>query len=140
MPCNSDYLEPSRREVELRRAANLLIYVNDKTGVESDAGLKAAADDCYCKADYVPALCARLKSLSSSEMDTIVYDGRNRYARDLANWWDEHQRADEIREAKEKRVAELASLRQSGLAKLSYSERVALGISTTNEDEDEEDL
>lgn len=101
MPCNSDYLNPTDREYELQRAAGLLIYVRNKLGIRITEKLRRAADDIYCRNDYVAALCGTLRKLSPEETETIVYDAHDPKSRDLANWWEEHQRADRVREKQE---------------------------------------
>lgn len=137
MPCRSDYMEPTQKESLLQETAQLLIYVrmNTKSGVKIDDKLKAAARDIYCRRDYVPELCAAMHELTEDQMDRIVYDGRNRDARRLADWWDEHQEADRKRlEADRKRLEEEArqrkqdELRESALAKLTPEEKHALGV------------
>lgn len=131
MPCSSDYLNPSDRERELRHAAKLLLYVNQRTGGPVSPNLKAAAADNYCSEDYVPALCAHLKVLLRNNpilFNEVVYDPRDPLARNLADWWEEHQKADLARERQEKQEGERNQLREQALAKLTPAEREALGV------------
>jgi hypothetical protein len=97
MPCNSDYLNPTRRESELQRTANLLGYVLIATGRPVPPEITAASGDMYCKADFVTMLCAEVSAMDDVTQSRVIYDGRNPTARDLANWWDEHRAADETR-------------------------------------------
>lgn len=112
MPCNSDYLEPTAREYELNRAARLLVFVKTRLGEAVSQELTEAASATYCKADFVPELCERLNSLEASDQkafEALVFDGRDKDSRDLADWREAHLAADAKRiakEAEEKREAE----------------------------------
>jgi hypothetical protein len=44
--------------------------------------------------------------MSTEDADRLVYDGRNPMARKLADWWEEHQKADKMRRNRERRDAE----------------------------------
>lgn len=94
MPCNSDYLDPTTRERELQRAAKLLVFVLECLHEKPSAAIVEASKDQYCKVDYVAALCGWIRTLTKEQRDAIVYDGRNKTSRDLADWWEEHQEAD----------------------------------------------
>lgn len=128
MPCQSDYLEPTRRERELQRAARLLVYVRQQLGVAIPGHLLAAADSIYCADDFVPALCAALLSLAPERRDALIYNSRDRQARDLADWWEDHQEADRRRVEREQAEAAAAEARAKALAKLTPEERRALGL------------
>jgi hypothetical protein len=133
MPCSSEYLEPSRREIELRRAAKLLIFVKEKLGESIPDWLKKA-DDIYCNTDrQVIHLCNLLKGMDPATRDSIVYDAHNATSRDLADWWDEHIAADEAREAVEKSEAARQFYRTRGLEKLTADEKAALGLEAYRE-------
>jgi len=101
--CRSDYLEQTGREAELQRAAKLLVFIFEKRGQPDliTKKLRDAAKDYYCNADYVATLCRTLKSLNLDEVEAIVFDAHDATSRHLATWWEEHKRADEVREAKE---------------------------------------
>lgn len=130
MPCNSDYLAPNAREQELRRAAFLLRYVYTQLGEPVSPNLRAASLDQYCKEDYIPELCSRLKKLkrfSRQRFEELVYNAKNATSRDLAAWWEEHTKADQARKRQEKEEADRNQLREQALAKLTPAERKALG-------------
>lgn len=130
MGCNSDYLEPTHRERELQRAAKLLAFVLSKAGKPVPAAVSQAADHIYCKADFVPSLCELLTDMPEEERDRIVYDARDKVSRDLADWWEEHQKADIARlqcEAEAEAEAQKQKLMQTALAKLTTEEAAALG-------------
>lgn len=124
MPCRSDYMEPNGKERQLQETAQLLVYVrmNTNSGVKVSNKLKSAARDIYCRQDYVPELCAAIRSLTEEEQARIVYDGRNPEARRLADWWDEHQEADRKRLERQYRQNQRNELRKKALAKLTPEE------------------
>jgi hypothetical protein len=130
MPCRSDYLEPNHREQLLQEIAQLLIYVrkNTKTGVKVDGKLRRAANDIYCTKDYVPELCATLRALPSEDFERVVYNAREPMSRKLADWWEEHEAADQKRiEAEAQKMREEA-IRVQAIAKLTNEEKRILGI------------
>jgi hypothetical protein len=128
MPCNSDYLEPTNLEVELQRAAILLIYVRKALNQKPEPWLTKAAKSIYGEGGKraIPLLCAALKSLPPRSIAKIVYNAKNRTARDLADWWEDHQAADREREKSERERMKQRKLRSSALSKLSKGEREAL--------------
>lgn len=106
MGCRSDYLEPTNYEVEVRETATLLLWFLqqlDRREITVIAKAKVVSDNTYpTKADgdfVVSTLCAELRELqtkSKARFDEIVY-GRNKRSRELANWWEDHEKADNIR-------------------------------------------
>lgn len=128
MPCNSDYLNPTHRERELRRAAKLMVYTTDKLGQVVPQWLQDVADDIYAKTDVVPELCEQLKGLTPEELEGVVYDAHAPEARDLADWWEEHLAADSKRERSEAHAIEQKTLRAKAIQKLSPEEQESLGI------------
>ena len=129
MPCDSSYMNPTGKEKELQKTAKLLIFVYQKLGIQIPDWLQKDADDIYCKNDQaVIDLCAALRGLSADQIERIVYDPHSKQARQLADWWDEHQEADKRKEQelmdKERRV----NLQKQAIAKLTPDERKALGV------------
>lgn len=134
MPCNAEYLEPTRREQELRRAAVLLVYVWKVKRKPVEDWAVTEASNLYASDERsVTQLCAELKAMTDKQRDDIVYNAKERLARDLADWWEDHQRADAEREEKERAEADNAVQRESALAKLTPAERKALGVKTDKE-------
>ena len=128
MPCSSDYLEPSHREKELQRAAKLLVYLRKKLGQKPEAWAVKEADNCYASDERsVTELCAALKAMEPKQRDAIVYNARDKNARDLADWWEEHQAADAAREKEETAERDRKKTKEQALTKLSKRERKALG-------------
>jgi hypothetical protein len=129
MGCNSEYLEPTRREVELKRAAGLLVFVTKAMGAEPEDWMKREAVNSYASdSRSVTELCAALKAMSKKDLERIVYDARNKTSRDLADWWEAHQAADAAREAREKAAAKAKAVRKKAVAKLTPKERKVLGV------------
>lgn len=130
MGCNSDYLDPTASEEESQRAAMLLKYVFESKGMPVPSEVEKAANDSYGDVGrlntFVVKLCALLTNMSAAEQDAIIYNGRNPKARQLADWWDEHQAADRQRLAQEAEDKRRAKLRASALAKLTPDELAAL--------------
>lgn len=103
MPCRSDYMEPTHKERLLQETAQLTVYVLDSRGEDVPVRLVNAAHDIYCREDYVPLLCSLMKEIETDValMDKIVYNGRSKMSRRLADWWGKHKEADRKRIAEE---------------------------------------
>ena len=102
MPCNCEHLEPRQEEIESKRVAGLLVYVHEALGVAQciDSDIKAAATALYGNVDllqhHTQELCALCRSMELDNTDNpIIYNGRSKQARKLANWWDKHKAHDE---------------------------------------------
>ena len=110
MPCNSDYMEPNAIEKNTKQTAQNLVYVYKSLGKDIPKAYKEAAESYYPNTkllnEMVVHLCSILRQMPHDEMDKIVYDGRNSNARKLADWWDEHKKADEARIKKQKQKDE----------------------------------
>ena len=103
MPCNSDYLNQNTKEAELQRAAKLLVILHKKMKKKSPEWVTTAADTYYCTEEkVVPALCEEIRSLTKEQQDKIIYNGRDADCRKLADWFDEHDKADRERIKQEK--------------------------------------
>ena len=113
MPCNCDHLEPRAREREGKKACELLVYAADATGLIDPLPkwVRDGAEYVYGPCDpgqhngggkrvdkAVDMLCRLCRTLHEPEhedlADTVLYDGRNRQARKLADWWEDHKEAD----------------------------------------------
>jgi len=53
---------------------------------------------------YTVLLCATLKSLTQEQLEAFVYDGKIKEARQLAEWWEDHQVKDREREELESKA------------------------------------
>lgn len=132
MGCRSDYLEPDAAEKNSKRVCALLIYVLTalNRATEIKPVMRHGADNVYGDIGYlnrgVVRLCSLCKNMTQQEQSTIIYDGRNEKARDLADWWEEHQKADAARLAKEAHDNAQTLLANQAKAKLSPAELQAL--------------
>lgn len=125
MPCQDTWLESERATSDAQqrrqeRVRNLAIYVNGCIPHKGKIG--------YDHQENTRFLCSTIKKMSQHQLDTIVYDGRIKEARDLADWWEEHQEMDRKREKEEGERARLRKLKKGALAKLTDEERAVLGI------------
>jgi hypothetical protein len=97
MPC---YTPPeSHNEEESRKVSKLILIFDKKIGIESDPRIQKWADAYYenhCDT-VTPMLCEKINSLSKEELEKIVYNGRDKESRMLADWFDEHDKFDKER-------------------------------------------
>lgn len=123
MPCRSDYMEPNNRERELKRAAGLLAYTYTQIGKPVPDWVAYEARNEYAsRGESITDLCATLRTLTPDQTAAIVYNAHNATARDLANWWEEHQEEDRKREAAEALEEERLRKKQLILDGLKLSE------------------
>lgn len=129
MPCNSDYLNPNKREREMQRAAKLLVYVHQQTGkTPPPFAVKEAANIYASDERNVVDLCGFLRAMSDEDRERLVYNAKDKTARDLADWWEVHQAADAAREAGKAVEEQRKAAAEAGLAKLTAVEKKALGL------------
>ncbi len=102
MPCQSGYLAATWHEKERKRAAVLLRYVRLSLRIPVGEELQKQHLDYYgVGPDRVPELCELLTEMDSEDLEFIVYNAHSKTARDLADWWEDHQEADVARVKKE---------------------------------------
>lgn len=128
MPCRSEHMEPTAREEESRRVSKLLAYVYNRLAIKPSEDLPfdmTVLNDCTSNTygnlhlldAFVANLCSLLRSLTTEQMESIVYDGHNKQSRQLADWWENHKEIDIARieksaehikrsEAKKKKIKE----------------------------------
>jgi hypothetical protein len=95
MPCNCDHMEPSEWERESQKVAKLLVYViKERDGLTAPIDVVKAADNIYGETSKVHAwtadLCVMLHGLDDEAEERIVYNGRCKTSRMLAEWWENH--------------------------------------------------
>lgn len=162
MPCDGSYMDPNDWERNSHKVCKHLKFIFDKLKDEKKLPRKLAAallcDDralveaidkgakdpygClntpYALDEQVAKLCSILSNMTPKMLDKYVYDGRNKQSRELANWWEEHQEADQDRVKEEQRqiakkkreVTQTAALTY-GLKKLSSKELRLLQLCLT---------
>jgi len=132
MPCTSDYADPTAYEEFVSETVKNLMYLRRMLGINPSEELIAAYKKCYFSKKegdkWTAELCERLNKLSKKDMEKFVYDAHSKKARNLANWWEDHQEADKARLAEEKKAKKEANLRKKAVSKLSAAERKALGL------------
>ena len=126
-------MEPDKSEKNSQETAYLIRFILNYRKENVPQWIKFASENSYGDVgrlnDLVVWLCDLCTHMEKWEQDEIIYNGRNADSRRLANWWDEHQKADEVRLKKETVEAERKqTLRASGLAKLTRDEQEALDI------------
>lgn len=98
MPCNTDYMNPSTREKQLQETAKLYRWLLIQLGETVPDSVSQTANNIYASTNFISDLCERITALRTrtpSAYESIVYNGRDKWSRRLADWWDEHQEADE---------------------------------------------
>lgn len=136
MPCNSEYLNPTAREREIKRAATLIVFALEGLGKKVPHDIKRRASDIYGadsirfrKDDSViNLLCKTVTNMSDADRERIVYNAHDKTSRDLAEWWETHQEADRKRIAREEAAAAERAARATAKAKLTPAERRAVGL------------
>lgn len=129
MPCNSTYVEPTRYETFSKRTAECLVYALAEMDRVIPRWVANVAENPYGDTNQVTELTVMLCDLcreiiDGGKADEIIYNGRIKRARDLADWWEEHEAADLEREQEEKQER----LREQALNKLTFEEKEILGL------------
>ena len=132
MPCRGpDITEPTQRDRESQRVCQCLVYILSKFKQPVEDWMVEGAEDCCPdKLDMATShLCGWLKhAVETGREDEIVYDARSRDARNLADWWEDHQEMDREREEEEQREARKAKTKERALGKLTDEEKEALEL------------
>lgn len=128
MPCDSSYLEPTDYEEESIRVLECLSYALEITSKDVPQWVKEGASNCYGDTDRLDKAVVMLCDVCTNMDEDLIYNGRNPKARKVADWWDEHKKADEIRIMKEERDAEEKRVKEKAKSKLSQKELEALGL------------
>ena len=134
MPCDSGYLEPTKWEREIHRAAKLLVYAFNSMNLSiSDETYNIADRECYYPSKnqgdkIVAQLCSFMRKLEKGDSFDRIVNAKTKIARDLANWWEDHQEADKTRISGEKEKRRQEKVKKTALAKLTDEEKVILGL------------
>jgi hypothetical protein len=132
MPCNCDHLEPNQYEIESKLACQLLTYALPLVNKDVPEWIIKGANDFYGNyrklEEATMMLCNLCRSMDENKKDEVIYNGRNSEARKLADWWDKHEKADALKNKKEKEKLEKEVLKDSALKKLTPEERAALDL------------
>lgn len=110
MPCRSDYMDPTESEKNSKRTCELIAYANNSLHKHTPDWILEAANNQYGNEyrleEAVQILCAICTNMNETQKNSIIYNGRDKTARNLADWWEEHLEADRIRLLKEKKNRE----------------------------------
>lgn len=130
MPCHGYEQSPSDRESHV--ICGHLKYLMTKLQLLVPENImRAAQDPFHTVADLdskVAYLCELCGSLTTEQQDAFIYNGRDKNARALADWWDLHQELDRQRILQEEEVLRQKEARANALAKLTPEDIKALNI------------
>jgi hypothetical protein len=125
-------MNPNRSEQDSKEASEHLVYINSIKSIDLPDWIKEAAQDFYGNShrlnDIVVLLCKTVSEMTEDELTNIVYNGRVRQSRNLANWWETHQRADKRRIEKEEKDKKRKALIESARSKLTPEEIKVLNV------------
>lgn len=126
MPCDDSHLEPTKREEENRKAAELLCFliaqdspsaqaIKDYVDRELHEGVESvykASRSEYGQEGMIALLCEALSHISEAGRQSLIYDQltKSRKARELANWWEDHLEEDRKKREREKEVTLCATI------------------------------
>jgi hypothetical protein len=131
-PCRSDYMDPNFEEANRKKISEFIVFVDSKLGVKTPIHIKKAANHTYGEGvvlnEVTEALCGRLSSLTEAQASEIIYNGKNKTSRKLADWWDEHVAADKARLKRELKAKKDKATRAEAISKLTEHERKVLGL------------
>lgn len=105
MGCNSEYMNPTGKEKQLRETAELYAYaLRERHGTDYSLPGKVleALSTPYTNVDVTAELCEFLREQDLPTFESIVYNARSKDSRRLAQWWEDHEAADRARIAQER--------------------------------------
>jgi len=151
VPCTNPERTPSARELETQRVASYLLYLaDDCEGIillsDTDRSYLQEAvnpgSDCFNhdKLDHwTNMLCSTLRQMTEQGLTDCVYNGRNKKARALACWWDDHEIWDKERIEQERLETEHPLAVATDLVRYCLMNREVQGISNIMSDGDLEE-
>lgn len=132
MPCRSEHMEPFANEAESRRVGKLIVWIKKRLREPVLPDELKAASSIYgnTEVDLTPRLCEIVKGLKRRHGLgwglVIAAMERDRNARDLVSWAEEHDAADKRREREEKKEQRRRVLVNSAMNKLTNDEWIAV--------------
>lgn len=134
MPCISDYMEPTEQENYNRHVAKLMLFVRRSLELSVTSKLVKLTKESYAKRDLTPELCELMRKLTTETREALLYGNpRDRTARELATWWEDHVKLDAEREKREATERSKRYTAKVAWRKLSREERIALGLDPDNQ-------
>jgi hypothetical protein len=123
-------MNPTAAEKESRKVAKLIVWLaNEEDRGEVEGYIHEAADNSYGNPSKLHELTRILCTMCRGTAEDVIYNGRSKKARKLADWWDNHLEGEQRRRKEDEEVAEQEHIAQKALKKLSKKERKALGLS-----------
>ena len=110
MPCNCDYMDPTDDEKNSKEVAGHLLWLIETYPTKINTKYTKEQLGQWCKNFYgnraelnnmVVELCRIIKGFDVDTINDVVYDGRSKRSRQLADWWDTHKAADAARDGNE---------------------------------------
>ena len=102
MGCRSDHMEPRAAETESHEVAKHIVFVEAHLGNHPATWILAAATHMYGAesrvSELTAILCEAIRELDDNQLETVVYNARDKQSRELASWWEQHQKDDERHE------------------------------------------
>lgn len=98
MPCHDP--RPDGRDLKAVEAAICINILYEKLGIFTRLVVPTSYDQIGFAKELdtlTNLLCSLIKKLSEAQLETIVYNGRDKDSRRLADWWEEHQKLDNER-------------------------------------------
>lgn len=124
MPCRSDHMEPNAREAESKLVADLINWLMNrlKRHDEIPKDVFKATQSMYGNQSetdvFTAMLCKLIRGLTPEEENKWIYNGRDPWARKLADWWERHQEVDRKRVEQVERDRALAKAMETGHKKI----------------------
>lgn len=148
MPCRCDYPGPTQRQREAVRAWHMMSYVydmldevkpeiwykiephiwswehNDYWGEHTWASIED--EDTH---EIVRSLCKTVTEMDDALRYDITYGNpRDKRARKLCDWWEDHQEMDRLRKEREEQERKDEEIRQDALNSLTDEQKRVLGL------------
>lgn len=120
MPCNSDYMNASGKEIALSRVACLLDELNGKQEIDR-SHWEGYHPRVYSQRVDGDALVAEL-------CDRLQKEDVSKRSLEMQIWWRDHQKADKERLEREMQQQKTESEKSAALEKLTPYERKLLGV------------
>jgi len=84
-------MNPTNREIQLRKTCQLYAYVLKSQGKEVPEHIQECTASYDYLVDCVSQLSEAIQSLDSDTFEKIVNDPQSEKARDLSQWWEMYQ-------------------------------------------------
>jgi len=95
MPCESAYLEPTHQEIISSELCRHITYLNEKLEIKTPKWIEQGGEDHYGCPGKIEALerllIKRIFILTPKQKEKLIYNGREKRARSLADWWDAYK-------------------------------------------------